>query len=337
MAITFSPIEACADTQPFAECHGADLSQPLDRDTVETIRSGLLRHGLVLFRGQQAMTPATRLRSTGPLAGTTIRSANSFSVSARRPRNTRCPGARRCRPCRRSRCSATCSSMTITASATPSWHQRSASPIPPGTRTGCTTCSTAARDDHHVQSARLPVERRRGDLFHLRRARAGAHGPGVRCELERCTVAYIRCPNDEAPDEARRVTPGPAYMADEGTRRLGWAVSPHDPSAGLLDFELNARTCRRRRPPPPASGCIRTGEASLYVTPSRAVHLLDVETGAVRHGIEETMDLLSRALLPSAFPVSVTSIPGARGISSPGSTRWCSIPPPIPPTRWATG
>ena len=57
MAITFTPIATCADTQPFAECEGVDLSQPLDRETVETIRSGLLRHGLLLFRGQQAMTP----------------------------------------------------------------------------------------------------------------------------------------------------------------------------------------------------------------------------------------------------------------------------------------
>ena len=38
------------------------------------------------------------------------------------------------------------------------------------------------------------------------------------------------------------------------------------------------------------------------MTSSHAVHLLDVETGAVRHDIDETAQLLGAALLPGVLP-----------------------------------
>lgn len=57
LAIVFSPIEQCAVTQPFVECHGVDLSRDLDCDTVAQVKGALLTHGLVLFREQTELTP----------------------------------------------------------------------------------------------------------------------------------------------------------------------------------------------------------------------------------------------------------------------------------------
>jgi alpha-ketoglutarate-dependent taurine dioxygenase len=120
-------------------------------------------------------------------------------------------------------------------------------------------------------------------------------------ELSKCVVAYVRCPNDDEPDESRRVIPGPAYMGRDGTRRTGFAVDANDPSAGFHDFEFK---------PEHAEGagyhrCIRnhplTGQPSLYVTPGRAVCLVDIETAEIRHDVEETADLLSDALQPSVI------------------------------------
>ena len=62
MSVDFVPIEACAATQPFAECRGIDLSQPLSESDVSTIRQGLLEHGLVLFRDQMDLTPEHEIR-----------------------------------------------------------------------------------------------------------------------------------------------------------------------------------------------------------------------------------------------------------------------------------
>ena len=126
--------------------------------------------------------------------------------------------------------------------------------------------------------------------------------PSLLEELKRCVVAYMRFPNDDAPEESRKVAVAHGYMTEEGTHRVGWAVSSRDPAAGLLDFKLEMQHADgggRHR-------CIRvhpiTGEASLYASPGSAVCLLDVESGEVRHDIEETQRLLSAALLPSALP-----------------------------------
>ncbi len=303
MAIAFSPIEACADTQPFAECHGVNLSQPLDEETVGCIRSGLLRHGLLLFRGQQAMTPQDEVafnRAFGwhddtqrefifgfgaPTTEHTVSGGaqipalpevsvlgNVFLDDYHGIRNTQLA-----------------SGLGFTYSG---WHADGLHDM----FDGCPELTTMFNPPGYQSGAG-------GETYFTSGTRALERmDPEIRRELEHCTVAYIRCPNDEAPDEARRVTPGPAYMTDEGTRRLGWAVNALDPAAGMLDFDLlpeHADGGGRHRP---IRTHPQTGEAALYVTPSRAIQLLDVETGAVRHDIEETVDLLSRALLPSALP-----------------------------------
>ena len=142
---------------------------------------------------------------------------------------------------------------------------------------------------------------RGGETYFISGVRAVERmGAKLAKELSRCVVAYIRCPNDDAPEDSRLTVPGPAVMADEGTRRIGFANDMYDPSAGLVeDFELapeHADGAGRHR-------CIRvhpvTGQSSLYITPGRSVCLLDAETGAVRHGIEETVKRLSEVLLPS--------------------------------------
>ena len=57
MTIAFKPIAQCAGTQPFAECSGVDLSADLSTQAVETLKAGLLQHGLLLFREQNALMP----------------------------------------------------------------------------------------------------------------------------------------------------------------------------------------------------------------------------------------------------------------------------------------
>ena len=303
MTITFSPIPACAETQPFAECRGVDLSAPLTPDVVARLREGLLAHGLLLFRGQHRMTPADEVAFNkafgwhdeaqkdflfGFGAPTTEHRVSGGAQMPDQPevsvlgnvlledyhgiRNTQL------RPVL---------GFTYTG-----WHADGVHDMfdglpelttmfsPPGwkSRAGGATLFT---------SGVRAVERM---------------DPDLRAELERCTVAYARCPNDDAPDESRRIMPGPAFMADEATRRIGFAASTTDPSAGLLAFAMlpeHAEGGGRHRPilVHPV-----TGQKSLYITPARSVVLLDLETGAVRHGVEETADMLCRALLPSAGP-----------------------------------
>ena len=88
-------------------------------------------------------------------------------------------------------------------------------------------------------------------------------------------------------------------MVDDGTRRIGFGVDPHDASAGLRDFQLThehavgggRHKCIRLHP--------KTGQESLYVTPGKAVYLLDAMSGKIRHDIDETVEILSQALQPS--------------------------------------
>ena len=119
-------------------------------------------------------------------------------------------------------------------------------------------------------------------------------------ELRNCIVAYIRLPNDEYPDESRRINSGPAYMVDDGTRRIGFGTDPYDSSAGLRDFTLlYEHAIGGGRHP-----CIHihplTAQESLYVTPGRAVYLIDAKSRHMRHDIEGTVEILSQALRPSA-------------------------------------
>ena len=57
MTISFNSIPQCAGKQPFAECCGVDLSGDLSTQETGMIKAGLLEHGLLLFRGQNALTP----------------------------------------------------------------------------------------------------------------------------------------------------------------------------------------------------------------------------------------------------------------------------------------
>ena len=61
MAIAFHPIEVCAAHQPFAECRGISLADELNNDAISAVREGLLKHGLLVFRNQGAMTPAQEI------------------------------------------------------------------------------------------------------------------------------------------------------------------------------------------------------------------------------------------------------------------------------------
>ena len=57
MTVSFRTIAECPDVQPYAECCGIDLSKELTRTDIEFIRCGLLKHELLLFRNQNALTP----------------------------------------------------------------------------------------------------------------------------------------------------------------------------------------------------------------------------------------------------------------------------------------
>ena len=57
MTISFRTIPECPAVQPYAECCGIDLSKELTKTDIELIRRGLLKHELLLFRNQNALTP----------------------------------------------------------------------------------------------------------------------------------------------------------------------------------------------------------------------------------------------------------------------------------------
>ena len=57
MTVSFRTIAEFPDGQPYSECCGIDLSKELTRTDIEFIRCGLLKHELLLFRNQNALTP----------------------------------------------------------------------------------------------------------------------------------------------------------------------------------------------------------------------------------------------------------------------------------------
>jgi len=301
MPVRFSPIPDCEHTQPFAQCHGVDLSRGLDRRDVERIKAALLKHGLLLFRDQRALTPEREV-AFNEAFGWHDPEQRTFLFGFGAP---------------------TLEHKVSGAAQLPDWPQVSVlgnvklddylgvvnTQLVP--KLGLTFAGWHADGLHdmfdgmpELTTMYNPVgwrTERGGKTYFTSGVRAVERmDPALAEELRRCVAAYARCPNDDAPDESRSVLPGPPYMVDEGTRRVGFGADPDDPSAGLIDgFELtpeHARDGGRHR-------CIRvhpvTGEESLYVTPSRAVCLLDVETGEMRHGVEETVGLLSAALRPS--------------------------------------
>jgi len=303
MPITFTPIAECAQTQPFAQCHGVDLSQALASRDIERIRAGLLNHGLLVFGDQRAMAPEHEVAFNRAFGWhDPDQSAFLFGFGAPTTEHRVSGGAQ-----------------------LPAWPEVS-------------VLGNVKLDDHHgVTNTQLkpilgftyagwhadglhdmfdglpelttmynPVgwqTRGGGATYFTSGVRAIERmDPDLARELARCTVAYMRCPNDDAPDETRRVAPGVSRMTDEATRRAGFAMNRDDPDAGLADFDLSPEHAEgggRHR-------CIRvhplTGQPSLYVTPGLAVCLLDNETGAMRHGVDDTVDLLARALRPSVGP-----------------------------------
>jgi len=303
MTVSFSPIPECAATQPFAQCHGVDLSQALSSAEVAAIRQGLLKHGLLLFRDQRDLTPETEVafnRAFGwhdPKQKAFVFGFGAPATEHRVSGAAQLPawpevsvlgnvllddyyGLRRTQL------------KPVLGFTFAGWHADGLHDMfdglpemttmynPPGwqTRSGGVTYFT---------SGVRAVERMDPDLAE---------------ELSRCTVAYMRSPNDEAPEEARRVAPGSPYMVDEGSRRAGFLVQRDDPNAVPIAVDITpayAEGGGRHR-------CIRvhpeTGERSLYVTPGWAVCLLDIETGRLRHGGMATVDLLARALAPSVGP-----------------------------------
>lgn len=303
MTIAFLPIKDCTDTQPFAQCRGVDLSRNLTSEEISTIKVGLLEYGLLLFRNQRNLTPENEVnfnRSFGwhDPGQTEFR----FGPDAPASEHHASGGAQ-----------------------IPDWPQVSVlGTVYPGQYRGIRntqlvprpgfTCTGWHADGLHDLFDGMPelttmynpfgyASRAGGNACFTSGVRAMERmSPLVARELEQCIVAYMRCPNDDKPDESRRVAPGLPYMVDEGTRRIGFAVNMKKQDARLHDFELridHADDGGRHR-------CVHihpaTGQKSFYATPGHAVYLLDERTGEIRYDIQETVELLSMALLPSVEP-----------------------------------
>lgn len=303
MAISFSPIAECAGQQPFAECRGINLGHDLDRASVEGIRQGLLEHGLLLFRDQDDLTPARQVQFNQAF-GWHDPGQQAFLFGFGAPTQEHAISG---------------------AAQVPDWPQVSVlgnvfledhhgirnvqlKPI-----LGFTYSAWHA-DGLHDMHAGMPElttmynpkgwQTRGGGKTYFTSGVAAMErmDPAIAEELRLCTAAYMRAPNDDHPDEARRVTYGPSYMADHGTRRIGFGLDPDDPTAGLRDFSLVPEHAEGGGRHPVVRTHPETGQESLYVTPGKVVMLLDSESGEIRHGIKATAELLSRALLPSALP-----------------------------------
>ena len=302
MTISFQPISGCAGTQPFAECCGIDLGDGLPDAAVSKIRQGLLEHGLLLFRNQ----------TLSPDQEVAFNRAFGWHDPAQRE-------------------------YLFGFGAPVSEHRVSGAAQMPALPEVSVLGNVTLQDYHGIDTIRLkPVLGFTFSAWHadgLHDMHTGMpelttmfNPPGwqtsgggetlftsgvraldrmeadVRDELRHCVAAYMRSPNDQFPDESRRIASGPSYMVEEGSRRAGFGVDPDDPSRGMNDFRLTLDDADGGGRHP----CIRvhpeTGQESLYVTPGKVVCLLDRDSGAVRHDIEATQDLLSRALKPSVLP-----------------------------------
>jgi alpha-ketoglutarate-dependent taurine dioxygenase len=303
MAIAFHPIEVCAAHQPFAECRGISLADELNNDAISAVREGLLKHGLLVFRNQGAMTPAQEI-AFNKAFGWHDPDQNDFLFGFGAPTTEhRVSGGAQIpdlpevsvlgnvlldnyhgitntqlKPV-----------LGFTHSA---WHADGLHDMFDGLPEMTTMFNpvgwqTRGGGATYFTSGVLAVERMDRDVLE---------------ELRQCVVAYVRSPNDEAPDDTRRVIPGSSRMTDEGTRRIGFSTSNDDPAAPLHDFEFKVEHADGGGRHAPIRRHPATGQEALYVTPSQAVCLLDAETGALRHEVKETIDLLARALRPSVGP-----------------------------------
>ena len=303
MTITFSPIPACAETQPFAECKGIELSENYTDEDIAQLKHGLLKYGLLLFRNQNNLTPAREVAFNQAFGWhDPEQSEYLFGFGAPTTEHRVSGGAQ-----------------------LPQWPQVSVlGNVFLENYYGITntqlkpvlgfTFSAWHADGLHDMLSGMPElttmfnppgwqTQAGGSTYFTSGVRAlDRMDPALAEELSHCVVAYMRAPNDEFPDESRRITSGPSFMTDQGTRRIGFGKDPDNPDAGLTDFMLSQEHAEGGG----RHTCIRshaeTGEKSLYVTPGKAVYLLDAESGKIRHDIEQTSELLSQALLPSALP-----------------------------------
>lgn len=303
MAIAFPPIETSPSQQPFAECRGISLSEELSADAIGAIRAGLLKHGLLVFRDQGAMTPAQEVAFNRAF-GWHDPDQKDFLFGFGAPTTEhRVSGAAQMPDL---------PEVSVLGNVMlENYHGITNTQLKPVL--GFTHSAWHA-DGLHDMFDGLPEmttmfnpvgwqTRGGGATYFTSGVHAVRRMDGeVLEELRRCVVAYVRSPNDQERDDSRRVTPGSSRMADEGTRRIGFSTRSDDPNAPLHDFELliehsngGGRHAPIRRHP-------LTGEDALYITPGQAVCLLDAESGELRHGVEETVDLLARALRPSVGP-----------------------------------
>ncbi len=303
MPITFSPIEACAGNQPFAECHEVDLSRPLDATDIQTIRAALLKHGMLLFRDQHAMTPADEVAFNRAFGWHDDAQCDFLFGFGAPVTEHRVSGA--------AQMPALPEVSVLGNVLLDDYHGITNTQLVPVL--GFSHSGWHA-DGLHDMFDGLPEmttmfnppgwESKGGGETYFTSGVCALERleSGLLDELSRCVVAYMRYPNDDAQDETRRIIPGASVMEREGTFRNGFAIDRHDHDCGLHDFELLPEHAEQAGRHPCIYRHPETGQRSLYITPGQAVCLLDMETGAIRHGVDETAELLSAALLPSALP-----------------------------------
>ena len=303
MPITFTHIDQCANEQPFAECHGVDLSEDITPDNIKKIRQGLLKHGLLLFRNQTELTPAREVQFN-EMFGWHNHEQKEFLFGFGAPTKEHKVSGGAQMPALpqvsvlgnvflEDYYGITNTQLKPVLGFTfSSWHADGLHDMFEGMPELTTMFNpsgyyTKDGGKTYFTSGVAAIQRMDQALVD---------------ELLQCTAAYIRAPNDQFPDDSRRVASGPSYMVDHGTRRIGFGLNPDAPSEGLNDFQLTLQhaegggrhPCIRRHP--------ETAQLSLYITPGKVVCLLDSQTGEMRHDIDQTAELLSQALLPSALP-----------------------------------
>ena len=300
MAVSFVPIEQCQATQPFAECRGVDLSGDLTDEEIVQVKRGLLKHGLLLFRNQKRLTPKREVifnkafgwhdpgQSQYLFGFGAPNSEDRYSGGAQIPEwpqvsllgNVRLRDYYglhdiRLRPV-----------LGLTFSG---WHSDGLHDMLDGLPELTTMFNpmgwkTISGGETFFTSGVNAIDRL---------------DEGFVDELSRCMVAYLRSPNDDDPDECRRVQAGTPFMVEEGTRRIGFCSDAQDPDSDLNGFQFTLQHAEGGGRHPCIYSHPVTGQRSLYVSPAKAIYLLDIHTGLLRHDIQRTTELLSMALLPS--------------------------------------
>ena len=147
-------------------------------------------------------------------------------------------------------------------------------------------------------------------------------------ELTRCSVAYARCPNDEAPDEARRVVPGYSYMVRTGpaAQALPPTKTTRTPVFSISIYALSTPTMVADI----VVFVFTQSPASLpFTSPPDDRFTCWISRPALCATMSTRPSTCSRGRYgPVPAPPSVMSICGRRAILSPGSTPWCCIAHP---------